>query len=98
MNRLKKLFSPSSLAATIATGLLLGTAVVALADECISTSVIASWQTPNCTFPGEISCYGYDADNFPVNYCCPDYLVCGGVTGHFYWPPYIAYGWCGPSP
>ncbi len=97
MNKIKRLFSPSALAATVATGLLASSVALAVADECTSTSAFAWWQT----FPGcgqtETLCQGLDGHSELTYYCCPNNKpICGGVTG----PDWNGnrYGWCCPHP
>lgn len=97
MNKLKRLFSPNSLAAMIGTGLLLGTTTIALAETCYSTSVVFDSGDLNCNFPGEISCFGYDNWYRPVYFCCPEYQSCGSVQGPDA-PFYVTYGWCCSDP
>lgn len=79
MKKLQKLFSARALATTLAAGMLLHSAVVALADDCISVSAV----TPN---PGSCT-YGqpYVAEICNGNtywYCCDDvYHYPGGGLG-----------------
>lgn len=84
MKKLKKLFSPSAFTATVASGLLLHSAVVAFAGDCISVST------------GFDSCAG----NYPTyciipmfgdkHYCCPYMWTCSGVNQE------VTLGYCCP--
>lgn len=90
MNKLKKLFSPSTLAATVAGGMLAHAAITALAADCFLTSGV--WQYfPFTGCPsGSITC-PYDGPNGKYYVCCPGgYPVCGGVD-HFDHPYVFAY-------
>jgi len=69
MNKLKKLFSPSLLAATVATGMLLASAVTALANVCVSVGNQAPGCSNVCPYPGA-----------SVVWCC-DGLTCGPFNG-----------------
>ena len=96
LNKLKKLFSPSSLAATLATGLLLSSAVVAVA-ECTSAAAWFDGNFPNhpCQ-TGQFTCSGTDPLSLrTVFWCCNDGQMCGQVTGNPNKPP-DAYGFCCP--
>ncbi len=67
MNGLKKLFSPSALTATAASGMLLASAVTAWADQ---ISVLAYTEV-NCTEPYR-QCSGYAPLIFKTVYWCCD--------------------------
>jgi hypothetical protein len=97
MNKLKKLFSPSTLAATAATALLLGSAIAAFANgEDLSESAASSF---NGCASGYHECSAHDADYFNVElyWCCPNppAYYCGsnsqGTPGNFI-------GWCSLTP
>src|SRR5260370_26743450 len=92
MKKLKKLFSPSALAATAAPAMLISSAVTALAgdDVSASTSNFAGGCTGN--FQGYQQCSGiHQPDNVlkfwccaPSQYCTSDVTLGGGTY----------YGWC----
>src|SRR5437899_1059555 len=90
MNGLKKLFSPSTLAATLATGLLLSSALVALATTCISAT--ASTHEVRCAYQ---SCSGHDANGVEFWWCCsspfPNCASCTVTDGPNQTNPY---GFC----
>lgn len=94
MNKLKKLVSPSTLAATIASGLLLGSVATALAES-YSQLATTPFQ-PDCTYGGTDSSHMLchkDTFNGTYYWCCLDYshgYQCGALVG--------AYGWCDPYP
>ena len=92
MNKLKKLFSPTTLGATIATGLLLASVTVALADTYSSpthdSSNYCNQNAPNGE--GTLACYacGYQC----AYWCCqyPGYS-CGDIDQVNTYPQW---GWC----
>src|SRR5207245_2781319 len=67
MNGLKKLFSPSTLAATLASGMLLSSAVVALATMSISTSTVTA--RPYCGGLSPCSQFYVNCDT-TLYWCC----------------------------
>ncbi len=92
MNKIRKLFSPSALAATVATGMLLHTTVALACQACLSQTALDSLQFDGCNnpnFPDAVSGYG---GSELVWWCCP-YGIPGDptVTGG---PPYPYIGWC----
>ncbi len=89
MNKLKKLFSPSSLAATVATGMLVFGTMKALASyetsACRSGGVIYPCPPTNCANPCHDSTGRYW-------WCCASYESCGSYDpncGGLY-----GCGWC----
>jgi hypothetical protein len=88
MNKLKKLFSPRSLAATVGTAMVLHGTVTALA-ACVTVSAAPNW----CGGPCGQSCTKYCYDSTGTYYwCCQQYDTCGAY--HQGCNPPMAYG-CG---
>ncbi|HEV2393600.1 MAG TPA: hypothetical protein VG146_14705 [Verrucomicrobiae bacterium] len=74
MNKLKKLFSPSTLAATVATGLLAASAVNALASELVSA---CSFGQPGCPSSCARVC---NDPSFVYYWCCGSTETCGSYA------------------
>ncbi len=92
MNGLKKLFSPSTLAATLASGMLLSSAIIALADD-ISTSTVTS--PPTCDFGHQPNCWSIDQCGVQVWWCCTSsYPTCDGVAVGGPCTNHVTYGFC----
>ena len=91
MNGLKKLFSPSTLAATLATGLLLSSALVALATTCVSATGYAGIPS-GCP---ESYCQGKDSLMTTYYWCCSSpYPNCASCTVTHNQNQSAAYGFC----
>jgi hypothetical protein len=88
--KLKKLLSPSSLAATIATGMLLHSAVTALAGEWFSVSAV--------TYPldcgPQTRCRYYCTGVGYVYWCCSNPASCPDGNGSAASRTYPYMGWC----
>jgi hypothetical protein len=72
MNTLQRLFSPRTLATTVAAGMFMHTAVAYIAAECISVS--ASTVPMECGAPYHHLCL-----SGPYYYCCPSGYECAGA-------------------
>jgi hypothetical protein len=101
MNRLKRLFSPSALAATVATGMLLTS--VALAQNCLSAHAVWNDDPPLQCQNGFICTYSPDPCNSdePIYWCCASGDSCGQNCGVYptratcdKGSTLYAYGWC----
>jgi hypothetical protein len=86
---LKKLFSPSALATTVAAGMLLHTATVALAHTCYSVSAVFQFLPPTCG-SGSRLCSVPAELGFSWFWCCPNDEACGVSL-------FNGYGWCCPD-
>lgn len=102
MNRLKRLFSPSALAATVATGMLISS-VLAQPYDCYSAHATLDWSL-QC--PNGLRCNSNDpcGSGTQIYWCCAATNWCGDlcqvypvkatcVPGE---DPY-AYAWCCPA-
>jgi hypothetical protein len=97
MNKLKKLFSPSTLAATAATGMLLASAVVAVADEVISVEAYSypitcqsGWDLCSLDYYGQAELHYCCPTTDPASTCAPNDTYCYsytymGVTTYICW-------------
>lgn len=83
MYKLKRLFSPSTLAASVSTAMVFHATLAWAGWNCLSVSVVYG-SPPTCTFPNTLLCH--DAQGF--YWCCPGTLTCGGYN------PVPPSGWC----
>jgi hypothetical protein len=88
MNKIRKLFSPSTLAATVATGMLAMSAVNAYADILISACNIR--YSPNCPPTGCVTLCHDPSDNNIV-WCCDGWGTCGSYVQNC---AQYGCGWC----
>ena len=90
MSGLKRLISPTKLAATIASAMLVAAAATELAE---SYSQLGEYPAPTCDANHQL-CSGWGNNRYGVIYwCCLDYThgyQCGHSDG--------TYGWCDPYP
>jgi hypothetical protein len=89
MNGLKKLFSPSTLAATLASGMLLSSAIIALADD-ISTSTVTS--LPGCGSGAPCSQFYQNCDTTLYWCCTSTHPQCDGTSANYC--TNTVYGFC----
>src|SRR5690242_1113441 len=93
MNKLKKLFSPRALATTLATGMLLHSAVTALADCAYSEPAYRGSGSCGGAYPvycsGYVSCF--DGQGY---WCCPSGTTCESSSTCFMNQFISCYCWC----
>jgi hypothetical protein len=91
MNGLKKLFSPSALAATLASAMLLSSAIVAFAE----TSACTATNPISCP-TGYTLCTGFGCHHIQYWWCCPPSNSACDVVGQNCTG--TVYGFCKPGP
>src|SRR5206468_3037061 len=78
MNKLKKLFSPSTLAATVATGMLASSVVVMA--TCTEVRAVGNGWCPAGEICVQQKCVRNGSNGLPYYFCCLSSQTCGLVT------------------
>jgi len=78
LKKFKKLFSPSTLAATVATGMLASSVVVMA--TCAEVSAVGNGWCPTGEICAQQKCVKTASNGLPYYFCCSSSEICGQVT------------------